>query len=384
MAPVSDSLGIIKLEALTLYVNDLARARAFLVDKLDFAETGRSNSDLNARGKQQSAVFEAGDATVIVCAPQSEGSRAWRYLRKHPEGIGTLTFAVQNIEQAFSFIEARGGTIIADIERFADEHGTLAMFSIATPLGDTTFRFIERNGYQPLFPGCERISPTPTRNTFNFRAIDHVTTNFQTMAPALLWMEHVLGFQKFWDVTFHTDDVAKHGASGSGLKSIVMWDPHSGLKFACNEPLRPQFKNSQINLFVEDHRGDGVQHAALAAPNIIEAVRGLRARGVQFMPTPNSYFDVLQERLNTLGVGTIDEDIETLRTLEILVDGEGAHQYLLQIFLKEAASIHADPNAGPFFFEIIQRKGSRGFGAGNFRALFESIEREQKLSRGIS
>jgi len=384
MAPVPESLGIIKLEALTYYVNDLDRARAFLVNSLDLAETGRSTSELTARGKQCSAVFEAGNAVLVVCAPQGEGGRAWRFLRKHPEGIGTLTFAVQNIEHAFNLIESRGGTIIADIEHFSDEHGTLAMFSIATPLGDTTFRFIERNGYQPLFPGYEKLSPSQTRNEFNFRAIDHVTTNFQTMAPALLWMEHVLGFQKFWDVTFHTDDVAKRGSTGSGLKSIVMWDPHSGLKFACNEPLRPHFKNSQINLFVEDHRGDGVQHAALAAPNIIEAVRGLRSRGVQFMPTPGSYFDVLQERLNTLGVGTIDEDIETLRQLEILVDGEGLHQYLLQIFLKEAATVHADLNAGPFFFEIIQRKGSRGFGAGNFRALFESIERDQKLSRGIS
>ena len=384
MSPVPESLGIIKLEALTYYVNDLDRARTFLVNSLDFAETGRSTSDLTARGKQCSAVFEAGNAVLVVCAPQGEGGRAWRFLRKHPEGIGTLTFAVQNIEHAFNLVASRGGTIIADIEHFSDEHGTLAMFSIATPLGDTTFRFIERNGYQPLFPGYEKLSPSQTRNEFNFRAIDHVTTNFQTMAPALLWMEHVLGFQKFWDVKFHTDDVAKRGSTGSGLKSIVMWDPHSGLKFACNEPLRPHFKNSQINLFVEDHRGDGVQHAALAAPNIIEAVRGLRSRGVQFMPTPGSYFDVLQERLNTLGVGTIDEDIETLRQLEILVDGEGLHQYLLQIFLKEAATVHADLNAGPFFFEIIQRKGSRGFGAGNFRALFESIEREQKLSRGIS
>lgn len=383
MASALPPLGIIKLEALTYYVNDLERARSFLVDRLDFAETGHSSSALTAAGRQRSSVFEAGNATLLVCAPEGEGGRAWRFLRKHPEGIGTLTFAVADIQATFDLIETRGGTIIADIERFSDAQGTLAMFSIATPLGDTTFRFIERRGYKALFPGCEPIPQSQARNTFNFRAIDHVTCNFQTMTPALLWMEHVMGWEKFWEVKFHTDDVAKQDAKGSGLKSIVMWDPQSGLKFACNEPMRPHFKNSQINVFAEDHRGDGVQHAALATPNIIEAVRGLRARGVEFMPTPGSYFDLLQARLNTLGVGAIDEDIEVLRALEILVDGEGPKQYLLQIFLKEAAAVHGDPAAGPFFFEVIERKGSRGFGAGNFRALFESIEREQKLSRRI-
>ena len=377
-------LGIIKLEALTYYVHDLDRVRSFLVGLLDFAETGHSSPELTARGKQQAAVFEAGNAVLLVCAPQGGGGRAWRYLRKHPEGIGTLTFAVEDIHRTFGLIEARGGTIIADIERFADDSGTLAMFAITTPFGDTTFRFVERKGYTPLFPGFTTSTIATPHNQFGFAAIDHVTSNFQTMSPALLWMEHVMGWERFWDVKFHTDDVAKHGTSGSGLKSVVMWDPHSGLKFANNEPMRPNFRNSQINIFAEDHRGDGVQHAALAAPNIIEAVRGLRARGVEFMPTPNSYFDLLQARLNALGVGTIDEDIATLRDLQILVDGEGAHQYLLQIFLKEGAALHRDPVAGPFFFEIIQRKGSRGFGAGNFRALFESIEREQKLVRGIT
>ncbi len=112
------------------------------------------------------------------------------------------------------------------------------------------------------------------------------------------------------------------------------------------------------------------------------AVRGLRAAGVEFMPTPGSYFDVLPERLVQLGVGAIDESIDLLRELEILVDGAKTRQYLLQIFLKEAAGLYHDPEAGPFFFEIIQRKGDQGFGAGNFRALFEAIEREQARGGG--
>lgn len=378
------SLGITRLEALTYYVHDLERVRRFLRDQLDFTELGVAGADLVARGHQNAALFQAGRATILVCAPAGEGGRAFRYLRKHPEGVGTLTFAVEDLARTFSLIEARGGTIISDIERFTDEGGTLAMFSITTPFGDTTFRFIERRGFRSLFPGfVMHDAPQGGTNRFGFGAIDHVTSNFQTMSPALLWMEHVMGWQRFWDVKFHTEDVARNGAHGSGLKSVVMWDPHSGLKFACNEPLRPFFKQSQINVFAEDHRGDGVQHAALSVGDIVNTVRGLRDNGVAFMPTPASYYDLLPERLTRLGIG-IDEDLLTLKALEILVDGEGPEQYLLQIFLKEAAAFFQDRDAGPFFFEIISRKGSRGFGAGNFRALFESIEREQRLTRRIS
>jgi 4-hydroxyphenylpyruvate dioxygenase len=200
------------------------------------------------------------------------------------------------------------------------------------------------------------------------------------MKPALLWMEHVLGFVPLWEIAFHTNDVAatEKPAHGSGLKSVVMWDPASGVKFANNEPFRPFFKESQINIFAEDNRGDGIQHSALSVTDIVGAVRGLRGRGVEFMPTPGSYYDVLPERLREIGVGAIDESVDLLRELQILVDGTESRKYLLQIFLKEAAGLHHDPAAGPFFFEIIQRKGDQGFGAGNFRALFEAIEREQQ------
>jgi 4-hydroxyphenylpyruvate dioxygenase len=165
---------------------------------------------------------------------------------------------------------------------------------------------------------------------------------------------------------------------GSGLRSVVMHDTKSGVKFANNEPARPAFKSSQINVFHEDQRGDGVQHAALTVCDIVAGVRGMRANGVEFMPTPGSYYDLLPERLARIGVGRIEEEVATLRDLEILVDGGAPGSYLLQIFLKDSAGLYGDPEAGPFFFEIIHRKGDRGFGAGNFRALFESIEREQQ------
>jgi 4-hydroxyphenylpyruvate dioxygenase len=373
------SLGIQRIEALHYYVHDLERTRRFFVDRLDFVELGTSGPELERDGRQRSAAFRAGDALFVIHQPLGEGGRAWRYLRKHPEGVGTVVLDVEDIDRTFRLLDERGGTFITDVQRFSDDGGMLAMFSITTPFGDTTFRFVERRGYSKLFPGFVPRAPAPgPGNRFGFGAVDHLTANFQTMKPALLWMEHVLGFQQMWEIAFHTRDVSQtQGSHGSGLKSIVMWDPASGVKFANNEPFRPFFKDSQINIFAEDNRGDGIQHSALTVADIVSAVRGLRGAGVEFMPTPGSYYDVLPERLKQIGVMEIDESVDLLRELEILIDGQKPRSYMLQIFLKEAAGLYHDPEAGPFFFEIIQRKGDQGFGAGNFRALFEAIEREQ-------
>ncbi len=377
------SLGIRRIESLLYYVHDLPRMRAFFIDKLDFTEIGASTPQLDAEGRQRSVALQAGECIVVLCAPHGEGGRAWRFLKKHPEGIGTIVYEVDDIAETFRLLESRGGTMITDIQSYKDDIGELKMFSITTPFGDTTFRFVERNGYQSLFPGFQfHAQPTGGQNRWKFGRIDHITANFQTMAPAVLWMEHVMGLERFWTVQFHTNDVASASgdprATGSGLKSVVMHDPVSGVKFANNEPMRPFFKESQINIFAEDHRGDGIQHAALTIEDIIEGVTGLRERGVEFMPTPGTYYDNIQQHLDRTTVGKIEEDVATLRKLEILVDGEKPGRYLLQIFLKEQAGLFQNREAGPFFFEIIQRKGSEGFGAGNFRSLFESIERQQR------
>jgi len=376
-------LGIKKLEGMHYYVRDLERSRRFYCDRMDFSEVARSTPELEKEGRQRSAVFEAGSCIVVCSQPLGAGGRADRYLRKHPDGVGTLVFEVEDAERTFKLLEERGGTPINDIRTWQDDGGTLRTFSITTPFGDTTFRFVERRGFRWLFSGVAPYEDGRHDNQFGFETLDHVTSNFQTMKPALLWMEHVLGMETFWEVAFHTSDVDPTRGSGSGLKSVVMWLPGTNVKFANNEPARPFFKTSQINVFNEELRGDGVQHAALTVRDIASAVRGLRSRGVQFMPTTGSYYDMLPARLKKSGIDTIDEDLQTLRDLEILVDGDKHHAYMLQIFLKESAATYGDPSAGPFFYELIQRKGDRGFGAGNFRALFESIEREQgKVGRG--
>jgi 4-hydroxyphenylpyruvate dioxygenase len=385
-ASTLEPLGIVRIEALHYYVHDLARSRRFYADRMDFAEVARSGAALEAEGRQRSAVFEAGQVRIVCSEPAGAGGRAWRYLRKHPDGIGTVVFEVEDAARCFRLLDERGGTPITDVQEHRDGGGTLRTFNVTTPLGDTTFRFVERRGYRGIYPGVEPLpAPAGGRNAFGFGEVDHLTQNFQTMKPALLWMEHVLGFEELWEVQFHTKDASAADArrqalqaqQGSGLRSIVMWDPRSGVKLANNEPWRPAFKSSQINVFNEEHRGDGIQHAALSVRDILPAVRGLRARGVEFMPTPAVYYDALPERIARTGIGRIDEDVSTLRDLGILVDGAGPRSYLLQIFLRDSAGLYHEPAAGPFFFELIQRKGDQGFGAGNFRALFESIEREQ-------
>jgi 4-hydroxyphenylpyruvate dioxygenase len=380
-----EPIGIVRIEALHYYVHDLERSRRFYTEKLDFAEVAASGPGLERDGRQRSALFRAGDVQILCSQPLGEGGRAWRWLRKHPDGVGTVVFEVEDADRAFALVDERGGTPISEVQSYDDHGGTLRTFNVTTPLGDTTFRFVERRGYAGSYPGMvAHEAPGGGRNAFGFGHVDHLTSNFQTMKPALLWMEHVLGLEEFWEVQFHTKDAAEarratlEAQQGSGLRSVVMRDPASGVKFANNEPWRPAFKSSQINVFNEEHRGDGIQHAALTVADILGAVDGLRARGVEFMPTPGAYYDALPERIRTTGIGRIDEDLEALREREILVDGAAPGSYLLQIFLRDSAGLYHEPEAGPFFFEIIQRKGDQGFGAGNFRALFESIEREQQ------
>ena len=376
-----ETVGIKRIESLHYYVRDLERSRRFYQEKMDFAEVAASTPEAEKRARQRSALFQAGDCLILCSEPVGEGGRAWHYLNSHPDGVGTVVFEVEDADRALRVIEGNGGTPITSVETRAVEGGEVKTFAITTPFGDTNFQFVERVGETVTYAGLKsHAEPQGGHNAFGFTHIDHLTANFRTMKPMLLWLEHVMGWKQFWDVEFHTTDVGG-GDAGSGLRSIVMYDPESGVKFANNEPERPNFHDSQIRIFVEDNRGEGIQHAALHTPDLVGCVKGLRARSVEFMPTPGSYYDLLPERIEKLGIKEIDEDIEELRDLEILVDGSADHAYLIQIFLRDSAGLYKESEAGPFFFELIQRKGDDHFGAGNFRALFESIEREQMKER---
>jgi 4-hydroxyphenylpyruvate dioxygenase len=376
----SDTVGILGYDSIHFVVENLERSRKFYTEKFDFKEVARAGDELTARSGQQSVVFGAGDVRVCVSTPLAERSKAARFLRRHPAGVMSLSFRVESLDDTIRFLEARGGTFLADVlEDFDDRGGRYRAIEIATPLGDVAFRFVERNDYRAFAPGFVDSgagNAARPENVFGVHVVDHVTSNGLTMQPIVAWYRDVLGFQPFWEIKFHTQDVAKEFAHGSGLKSIVMWDPASQVKFATNEPLRPHFRDSQIYKFVEDNVGPGVQHVAFNVQNIVWAVEELKRRGVDFMETPPSYYRDLPRRLEALGIRSVKEQLSLLERHQILLDGS-QDRYMLQIFLREAKTLYADERAGPFFYEIIQRCGDEGFGYGNFRALFESIERVQ-------
>ena len=372
MSTKKESLGIQRVASVHMFVRDLERIRDWYVKHLDFAEIAVSTPDFEMEHRACASVVEAGGARFVFMEPLGSKGESFRWLQKHPEGVGRIVFDVTDAERAFTLLSDRGATPITGLERRNVEGGKVIWFDIATAFGDTLFRFVQHAGTTPVMPDLVRHDqPKGGTNRFGIQSVDHITSNFLTLKPAIMWMEQVMGLERYWGVEFHTQDVKKGNFGGSGLKSIVMWDPESGVKFANNEPAAPSYKASQIYLFCEDHRGPGVQHLALTVDDLIGAVQGMRELGVPFMPTPRTYYELLPQRLKDLGINQIEEEIDVLRRLEILVDGNSPTHYLLQIFMREAAKIFKDPQAGPLFLELIQRKGDKGFGAGNFRAVRE-------------
>ena len=380
----SAKLGILGYDHFHFCVEDLERSGVFYTQKLGMSEVAKATDDFIARSGQRSKVYGAGQVRVCVSTKVTQKSKASRYLSRHPSGVMSLGFRVENLDETMEFLDRRGGTFLQDpVEAFDDRGGHYRSVEIATAIGDVAFRFVEKTNYRNFAPGFEDVglgNEAAVPNEFGISQIDHITSNGYTMQPIVSWYKEVLGFEPFWEISFHTKDVAAERASGSGLRSIVMWDPASGIKFATNEPLRPFYRDSQIAKFVDANAGAGVQHIAFAVPNIISTIETLRGRGVEFLNTPKSYYEDLPERLANLGITNVREELAELERLQILVDGAN-DRYMLQIFLREACTLYADDRAGPFFYEVIQRAGDPGFGYGNFRALFESIERAQRAEK---
>ncbi len=384
----SEELGINGVHSFHYFVNDDERARGFYQDRLGWRPSFRTSKPVAERTGQRSTVYTAGDIRVAVSTydPNHTGSmpRAKRWLRRHPEGIGSISFAVEDLDRTWNFLANREATPIHAIEEVRVGHGTQAgrfrHFSITTALGDVSFRFLQIDDWQGFAPGFDAVAADPNAaSPVAFSHVDHVTCNAQTMAGFKLWLEHVMGMEQCWDIEFHTEDIKAGNEAGTGLRSVVMWDPRSQLKFPINEPLQPFFKEGQINKFIEDNHGAGIQHVALVVDDIMEAVAILKKRGVGFLHTPSNYYDSAPGRLSDSGVevSRIAHSMTDLKSLGILIDGSPMDNYLVQIFLKDAMTVHEEAAAGPFFYELIQRCGDQGFGGGNFRALFEAIEREQ-------
>ncbi len=375
------NLGIVGWDAYEYIVSDLERSKRFYTENMKVPEVATLDPGRAAETGEDAVLFAAGKARVVCVIPKEEGSRAQRWLKRHPEGVAVLALRVRNADETRRLLGERGATFITATVDVRDGEGRpYRWFEIATPLGDVRFRFVERaSGALP--PGFRRTEASKDANPYEFQVIDHVTSNFLTIAPHIAWLREVMGFEEYWRVHFHTADI-RGGQGGSGLASIVMWDPESGIKLANNEPAAPNYEASQIYKFVEANKGPGVQHVAFHLPKIVPAVEGLRRSGIDFLDTPVTYYDMLPVRLAEKRVRNFRDNIEELRHLGILVDGED-DRYLLQIFMVEGGVMYSNEIAGPFFYELIQRRGARGFGEGNFRALFEAIERDQSARAAL-
>lgn len=335
-------------------------------------------ADQDATGTRK-FLLRVRDVRFVLMEALHDGSEVTTYLKRHPEGIKRVNYLVEDIDFTFSTLEQRGAAIIDDITTFDSASGPWKRFTISTALGDVEYAFVLPAGELDLPPGFERVAAfDPSHNPLGITEVDHLTSNVLTLQPLISFFENIMGMERYWKVQFHTDDV-KPGV-GSGLKSIVVWDPYSGIKFANNEPLRPRFKDSQIFIYVEDNNGPGVQHVAFAVEDILKTVDYCQDKAISFLPTPKTYYDAVPQRIIDQNMGDVKEPLEELEKRSLLIDGENGG-YLLQIFCKEQAVQFNRPNAGPLFIEIIQRLGCLGFGEGNFRALFESIEREQEDTR---
>ncbi len=379
-ASTPKGLGILGWDGYEFLVADFERSRRFYTEMMDIEEVARLAPAESARRGEESVLYQAGNASFVCTTSKERGSRAEQWLARRPDGVAVLGIRVRDLDHARRVFEQRAATFCTGVQAAADQAGRpYRWFDIASPLGAVRFRFIER-APDGLPPGFTPLEPAGRRNQHGFQVIDHVTSNFLTIEPFVSWLRDILGFEEYWRVHFHTQNV-NPDSGGSGLASIVMWDPESGIKFANNEPAAPNYEASQIYTFCAANSGPGVQHVAFHVPKILPAVEGLRGRGIEFLSTPATYYDLLPQRMAQRRVSKIQERTEELRRLQILVDGED-DKYLLQIFMVEGGLLHRDPQAGPFFYEVIQRRGARGFGEGNFRALFEAIERDQQ-QRGV-
>ncbi len=361
------------------YVADLARAEEFYIKRLGFKRIGKSTSEATAKDGMERLVMAGGkNVHVIVSKPVQDWSVAALYLKAHPEGIGFLNFRVSNLDKAVSFLKPRKATFLYEPQQTQDKNGTMAQVAIATALDDVGYRFIDDSQYQGFGPAFQmEQAPGSYESPYGFEDVDHFTSNVRTLQPLTSFYENVMGFEKFWEIEFHTNDVNPNLPVGSGLYSEVHWHPASGCKFANNEPIAPYFRNSQIDIYCRDNRGSGVQHIALRCSNIMKTMELVHKAGAKFLEAPDSYYEAVPKRLEKSGFrGKIKEDMAELSKLDILIDGS-EKGYLLQIFAHEMARQCKDLSAGPLFYEIIQRCGDEGFGGGNFRALFETIEIDQ-------
>ncbi len=362
-----DFLPLLGTDYVEFYVGNAKQAAHYYKTAFGFQSHAYAGLETGVKDRASYVLKQDKIRIVLTTALNSE-SPIGEHVKKHGDGVKVVALWVEDARKSFEETVKRGAKPFMEPTVEKDEHGEVVRSGIYT-YGETVHMFVERKNYKgPFLPGYKTwksdYNPEPTGLKF----IDHMVGNvgWNQMDVWVKWYEEVMGFVNF--LSF--DDKQIH-TEYSALMSKVMSNGNGRIKFPINEPAEGK-KRSQIEEYLDFYESPGVQHIAVATDDIVKTVADLKSRGVEFLtPPPQAYYDAIPERLGK-HIDTFKEDIKQLQDLSIMIDSD-EEGYLLQIFTKPVE------DRPTLFFEIIQRMGARGFGAGNFKALFESIEREQEL-----
>ncbi len=359
-----DFLPLKRIDHLEFYVGNAKQSAFFYQYVMGFKLTGYSGLETGDKEKA-SYLLEQGKIRFVLSSPLTHDNFIAEHHKLHADGVRDIALEVDDATKSYIETTSRGAKGVLEPTEYKDKDGVIIKSSIQT-YGDTIHSFIERKNYKGLFmPGFVAAGNKSVKGIKDtgLRAVDHIVGNVELgkMNEWVKFYAHTMGFHQL--ISFDDKDIS---TDYTALMSKVMENGTGKIKFPINEPA-PGKKKSQIEEYLDFYKTGGAQHIAMSTPNILETVKDLKERGLEFLTIPTTYYKELEER-----VGKIDEDISDLEKLGILVDRD-EDGYLLQIFSKP---IEDRPTV---FFEIIQRKGARSFGKGNFKALFEAIEREQEL-----
>ena len=357
-----DFLPLLGTDYLELYVGNSLQAAHYYKTAFGFQSLAFCGLETGVKDRA-SYVLVQDKIRLVLTTPLKSDTEIGRHIDKHGDGVKVVALWVEDARKAFEETTARGARPFMEPRVEKDEHGEVVRSGIYT-YGETVHVFVERKNYGGVFlPGFKPWKTEYNPKPVGLKYVDHMVGNVG-WGEMNLWVDfyaRVMGFAQL--VSFDDKDIS---TEYTALMSKVMSNGNGRIKFPINEPADGA-KRSQVEEYLDFYGGSGIQHIAVATDNIIETVTQLQKRGVEFLRVPTVYYDDLLDR-----VGHIDEDLEPLRNLGILVDRDD-EGYLLQIFTRP---VEPRPT---MFFEIIQRKGARSFGKGNFKALFEAIEREQEL-----
>jgi 4-hydroxyphenylpyruvate dioxygenase len=357
----ADFLPLEGTDYVEFYVGNAKQAAHFYKTAFGFQSLAYAGPETGIKDRASYAVRQ-NKLTFVFTTPLRPGNSMADHIQKHGDGIKVLALRVKDATSAWEETTKRGGESCLEPQKLKDAQGEVVISGIKT-YGDTIHLFVERKNYNGAFlPGFREWTTDYNPPSTGLLYVDHCVGNvgWNQMNKWVKFYEEVMGFRNI--LSFDDKDIS---TEYSALMSKVMSTGNGFVKFPINEPAEGK-KKSQVEEYLEFYNGEGCQHVAMATNNIVETVADLQKRGVEFLKVPTTYYDELQDR-----VGRIDEDIESLKELGILVDRDD-EGYLLQIFTKPVE------DRPTLFFEIIQRKGAKSFGKGNFKALFEAIEREQE------